>query len=337
MNIVVLCGGISTEREISFRTSAKVAEALSNRGHNVILADVLFGLDEIPPFKDKGRDYFAIADEYRKKNHLIDDELKEKSPLLGPNILDICKKADVVFIGLHGKNGEDGKIQQVFEAEGIKYTGSDSVSSAIAMSKEKTKELLSGDFLMPEGTVVKKGEAVPEDLPIPCVIKPSNGGSSVGVLIIKDKNELQKAFEEVFVLDDTALVEEFINGRELTQAVLDGKALPPVEIIPEGGSWYDYENKYNGQTKEVCPADIPADVLEKMSDISVKFGEKLGLSVYYRIDYLLDDCGRLFALEANSLPGMTDTSLLPQEAKVVGIDYPSLCEKIIEVSLEKYR
>ncbi len=337
MNIVVLCGGISTEREISFRTSAKAAEALSNRGHNVILADVLFGMDEIPPFMYKSRDYFAIADEYRKKDHLINDELKKKSPLLGPNILDICKEADIVFIGLHGKNGEDGKIQQVFESEGIKYTGSDSASSAITMSKEKTKELLSKHFLMPAGTVVNKGEAVPEDIPVPCVIKPSNGGSSVGVLMIKDRNELEKAFEEVFRLDDTALVEEFINGRELTQAVLDGKALPPVEIIPERGSWYDYENKYNGQTKEVCPADIPADVLEKMSDISVEFGEMLGLSVYYRIDYLLDESGRLFALEANSLPGMTDTSLLPQEARAAGIDYPSLCEKIIEVSLEKYR
>lgn len=336
MKIVVLCGGISTEREISFRTSAKVANALSKKGHDIIMADVLFGLETIPEFKSDKRDFFAIADEYRKKDHLIDDELRAKNPLFGPNILEVCKMADIVFIGLHGENGEDGRIQKAFEDEGVKYTGSDSASSSVAMSKARTKDVMSKHFLMPEGIVVKKGEKIPDDLPLPCVIKPSNGGSSVGVLIIKSKDELEKAFEEDFHLDDTLLVEKYIDGRELTQAVLDGVALPPVEIIPEGGDWYDYENKYNGLTKEVCPADIPEDVLKEMSEISVEFGKILGLDVYYRIDYLLDKDGNLFALEANSLPGMTDTSLVPQEAAAVGMDYPSLCEKIIEVSLRKY-
>ena len=131
------------------------------------------------------------------------------------------------------------------------------------------------------------------------------------------------------------LIEDYIEGRELTQGVLDGKALPPVEICPETGAWYDYTNKYSGKTVEICPAQIPEDVLKEMSETSILFGELVGLSVYYRIDYLLDKEGCLYALEANSLPGMTDTSLVPQEANAVGISYPDLCEKIIDISLRR--
>ncbi|MCF0229878.1 MAG: D-alanine--D-alanine ligase [Parasporobacterium sp.] len=254
---------------------------------------------------------------------------------MGPCVLDTCRKADIVFIGLHGENGEDGKIQAVFDQEGIRYTGSDSESSAIAMSKDLTKKAVSQYIRMPEGvTAVKNADN--QRIPVPCVIKPSNGGSSVGVVRVKDDAEYDNALKEAFMYDDVVLVEEFVEGRELTQAVLDGKALPPVEIIPDKDEWYDYSNKYNGLTKEVCPAEIPGEVLAEMSEKSVRFGEILGLSVYYRIDYILDKEGKLYALEANSLPGMTDTSLVPQEAAAAGIGYPELCEKIIEISMKKY-
>lgn len=335
MKIVVLCGGISTEREVSLRTSTKVSTALAGRGHQVVMIDVFFGEEKLPSF-DVPMDFAAKADEYRAKNDLITQDLIAKTGLFGPNVIAVCKEADIVFIGLHGANGEDGKVQAFFEKEGIKFTGSDSVSSALAMSKEKTKEIVAKHIPMPKGIVLHKGETESSIHP-PCIIKPSNGGSSVGVMIVKDGENFLKDLETVFEYDDTVIVEEFIEGRELTQAVFDGKALPPVEICPDEDEWYDYSNKYNGKTKEICPANIPGAVLEEMSEKSVRFGELLGLDVYYRIDYLLDKNGRLFALEANSLPGMTDTSLVPQEAEAVGMDYPTLCEKIIEVSLRKYQ
>ena len=334
MKIVVLCGGVSTEREVSLRTSTKVATALQIKGHEVVMIDVFFGEKELPTFEGT-KDFAAKANEYRELDPLITKERIEKTGLMGPNVAEICRLADIVFIGLHGANGEDGKIQAFFEEEGIKYTGSDSVSSAIAMSKAETKQIVSPFIRMPEGIVLHKGETE-SSIKAPCVIKPSNGGSSVGVLIVRNDEEFAAALEQDFQFDDTVLVEKFVEGRELTQAVLDGEALPPVEICPDENEWYDYTNKYNGLTKEVCPAEIPSDVLAEMSVKSIHFGELLGLSVYYRIDYLLDKDGVLYALEANSLPGMTDTSLVPQEAAAVGISYPDLCEKIIEISLRKY-
>ena len=345
MNILVLCGGISSEREISLRSSVKVADALHSRGHNVVMADVFFGTEAMMPF-DSCYDYQAIADELRTKNDLIIDELIEKTGLFGPNIIDMAKACDIVFIGLHGENGEDGRIQAEFDRLNIKYTGSGSYASSLAMSKKATKDKLSHLIRMPKGLSLNREdfaensdkiiEMIKREISLPCVIKPSNGGSSLGVVIIRSEDELFSAISEDFNFDDTLLAEEYIEGRELTQAVLNGQALPAVEICPEEGVWYDYTYKYNGLMKELCPAPITDDIFKEMSDISVRFGELLGLTVYYRIDYLMDKEGRLYALEANSLPGMTDTSLVPQEAKAVGIEYADLCELIIKYSLEKY-
>ena len=338
MNIVVLCGGISSEREVSLKTSTKVSKALKSRGHQVLMIDVFFGADHVLTFSEE-QDYDALAAELKAKTAMITKERIEKTGLFGENVVKTCQQADIVFIGLHGENGEDGKVQAAFDAAKIRYTGSDSRSSAIAMSKAETKKMVSGHIRMPKGIVVTKSTANKKEIPAPCVIKPSNGGSSVGVVLVMNDADYDKALEESFRYDDTVLVEEYIDGRELTQAVMDGIALPPVEICPdkENGVWYDYSNKYNGLTKEICPAQIAENVLAEMSEKSVRFGNILGLSVYYRIDYLLDKEGRLFALEANSLPGMTDTSLVPQEAAAVGISYPELCEKIIEISLKKYK
>ena len=341
MKIVVLCGGISTERDISLKTSAKVANALKSKGHEVVMIDVFFGTDAPVDFSED-QDFRQVAESLRIRKKDITKELIAQYGLMGPHVFETCKKADIVFIGLHGENGEDGKIQAVFEEAGIKYTGSDSKSSAIAMSKSETKKKISPYIEMPKGITVTKEEVedgMIESLRVqaPCVIKPSNGGSSVGVLIVKDDAEYEAALKKDFMYDDTVLVEEYIEGRELTQAVLNGQALPPVEICPDKDTWYDYENKYNGKTLEICPAQIPEAVLAEMSEKSIRFGELLGLSVYYRIDYLLTEDGKLYALEANSLPGMTDTSLVPQEAAAIGMDYPELCEKIIEISMEKYQ
>ena len=335
MDIVVLCGGVSTEREISLRSSVKISGALRSRGHRVVMIDVFFGEEDLPSFEYE-QDYEETAEQLRQKSDWITPELIRKTGLFGPNVLGICRQADIVFIGLHGENGEDGKIQAVFDRERIPYTGSDAASSAIAMSKAETKKRVAPYIRMPEGITVRKGEPVSTRMQAPCVIKPCNGGSSVGVMLVMDDSTYDQALEECFRYDDTVLIEKYIKGRELTQGVLDAQALPPVEICPDQDEWYDYTNKYSGFTTEICPAQIPEDVLREMSESSLRFGEILGLSVYYRIDYLLDENGDLYALEANTLPGMTNTSLVPQEAKAIGISYPELCEKIIELSLRKY-
>lgn len=341
MKITVLCGGVSTERDVSLKTSRKVAAALSEKGHEVVMVDVFFGTEEVPDFS-ASYDYAAIAEELKARKSEITEESIRRTGLMGPNVIETCKASDIVFIGLHGKNGEDGKVQAVFEELGVRYTGSDSKSSALAMSKAVTKEIVSPHIRMPKGIILTKEEFEADrgaacGIQVPCVIKPSNGGSSVGVVIVKDEAEFVKELEEDFIYDETVLIEEFILGRELTQGVLNGQPLPAVEILPGEDSWYDYENKYNGKTLEICPAEIPDDVFREMSETSKQFGDLLGLSVYYRIDYVLAEDGTLYALEANSLPGLTDTSLVPQEAKAIGMDYPELCEKIIEISLEKYQ
>jgi len=344
MDIVVLCGGVSSEREVSLRSSTKVAKALHGRGHRVLLIDVFFGSSQLLSF-EMSQDYEQVAEILREKSDLITKERTAGSGLFGPNVLELCRQADVVFIGLHGENGEDGKVQAVFDAEGIMYTGSDAKSSAIAMSKERTKEIVSPHIRMPKGVVIYRKDAeeakdigaLMQPIRVPCVLKPSNGGSSLGVILVMHEDQLEDALWTCFHYDDTILAEEYVPGRELTQGVLDGVALPPVEICPDDGSWYDYSNKYNGETREICPAPLSEDVLKKMSETSVKFGELLGLSIYYRIDYILDQNGQLFALEANSLPGMPDTSLVLQEAEEIGMRYPEMCEKIVELSLKARR
>ncbi|MBR3004982.1 MAG: D-alanine--D-alanine ligase [Lachnospiraceae bacterium] len=334
MKIVVLCGGTSSERTVSLSTSEKVGKALQGRGHDVILIDVFFGSEKELSFDEK-QDITAAADAYRAMTDKLDEELAKDRPFFGKNVVNVCSKADIVFLGLHGANGEDGRVQAAFDLLGIKYTGSGYLSSAIAMSKTHTKYVLNHFIPMPKGYVLTKEDPHARKLPAPCVMKPSNGGSSLGVFIINDDAVYESALEKVFQYDDTILLEEFVKGRELTQGVLNGVALPPVEICPKEG-FYDYLKKYNGETVEICPAPIDEKVLEEMSNYSVLAGRLLGLSVYYRVDYLLDDEGKLFCLEVNSLPGMTSTSLVPQEAAAVGIEYPELCEKIIEYSLKKY-
>ena len=334
MKIVVLCGGTSTERDVSLKTSEKVALALKSKGHSVLLVDVFWGSEEKLSFDDN-QDISETADYLRSLSGLITEELKRSRAFFGENVLDICRESDIVFLGLHGANGEDGRIQAAFDLHNIKYTGSGYLGSAIAMSKERTKVVLSQKIRMPEGIVVTAGDPLRERISAPCVIKPSNGGSSIGVEIVDSDEDYERALLEVLRFDDTVLVEEFVDGRELTQGVLGGRALPPVEIIPKEG-FYDYRNKYNGVTEEICPAELPESVLGQMSTISILAGQMLGLSVYYRIDYLLKEDGTLYCLEANTLPGMTDTSLIPQEAAAIGMDYPELCEEIISLSLKKY-
>ena len=257
---------------------------------------------------------------------------------IGPGVLDLCKKADVVYLGLHGACGEDGRIQAALDLLGVPYTGSGYLSSAIAMDKDLTKRLVADKVVTPQWMRVDLTEeqldGLVEEVSLPAVIKPVDSGSSIGVFIANDKVELRHALEESVKLGGRVVIEQYIKGREIQVAVLNGKPLPSIEITPKEG-FYDYENKYQpGAALEVCPAPIPAEWEERIGKAAVAVFETVGLSVYARADFIVTEDGTPYFLEINTLPGMTPTSLVPQEAAAVGMDYGTLCETIIRSSLE---
>ena len=342
MKVVVLAGGTSSERPISIVSGTMVTKALREKGHEAVMVDVFCGLPQ-------GEPYFPASyhvDEAAAYMHSFDDRIeelcKERRSFFGPEVLAICQEAEVVFMALHGSNGEDGKIQAAFDLLGIRYTGSNYLGSALAMDKETSKQLFRENHIpTPEGIVVRREEAItpPErnGVGLPCVVKPSCGGSSVGVSIARSPDEYEAALAEGFLYENVLIVEKYIPGREFSVGIVDGEVYPIIEIAPIQG-FYDYHNKYQaGSTVETCPADLPEKLTRKMQNYALAAYQALRLDSYGRIDMLMDDQERMYCLEANTLPGMTPTSLLPQEAAAIGIDFPSLCEKLIEVSLRRKR
>lgn len=353
MNIVVLCGGLSTEREISFISGTKVCGALRRKGHRAVLVDMYMGLEEMGEdvVSNPGQLFDALPelkdvtfDGMTPDLERVRAERKFRSPsLFGRGVLEICSKADVVFIALHGLNGEDGRVQATFDLMGIPYTGSGHLGAAIGMDKIMTKQMVA-----PFGVNTPKWHSYTgvceEDIPrmmaendIPCVVKTPTGGSSVGVYIIKDKKEFEPALRNVLNYGSDVLIEQFVKGREFTNAVLKDKALPSVEIVPvEGG--YDYKNKYNADGADhICPGRLSEELSAKMGEMALKVHEILELRTYSRSDFIVDDDDNIYFLEVNTLPGMTPTSLVPQEAGTVGIEYDDLCQLIVEDALDKWR
>ena len=341
MKIVVLAGGISTEREISIVSGTQVCKALRSRHHRAILIDVFCGDNRIGEDL-KGafaKDYDVDADAaYIRSFDSKLEKMKSRRSFFGPNVVALCMEADCVFMALHGSNGEDGKIQAVFELMGIAYTGCSYLGSALAMDKDMTKQLFRENGVpTPKGIVLHKGEEVKSSdengVGLPCVVKPACGGSSVGVSIPHTEEEYRKAVEDAFSYENVLVVEQYIRGREFSCGVVDGEAYPVIEIAPLQG-FYDYTNKYKaGSTIETCPADLPQELTSKIQQTCVRAYHALRLTSYGRIDLMMDEDCNIYCLEANTLPGMTPTSLLPQEAAALGIDFPSLCEKLIEVSV----
>ena len=248
-------------------------------------------------------------------------------------MIEICRAADIAFLALHGAEGENGKLQACLDLYGVPYTGSGYLGSALAMDKELSKILFRSS-----GIPTPPGDAVPESIGFPCVVKPCSGGSSVGTSIVTEPEKLPGALEEAFSCDEAVLVEKYIRARELTVGVMDGRAMAVIEIIPKTGFYY-YKNKYQaGLTEEICPAPISAEDTVRVQRLAERVYEALHLDAYGRVDFLMDKAdGELYCLEANTLPGMTPTSLIPQMAAAEGMDYGELCEKIIEVSLKKYK
>lgn len=350
MKIVVLAGGLSTERDVSFKTGEMVTKALRENGHQVILLDVFMG------YSDKEEDLTGIFDraeavsvkvaaipETAPDLEKVKAQRKDQSDnFFGPNVIELCRMADIVFMALHGENGENGKIQAAFDLFGIRYTGTGYLGNALAMNKGMAKQLfLENGIPTPRGTSLKRGEDAAKietcGIHFPCVVKPCSGGSSIGVSIVHDKAEYEQALKEAFRWENELVIEEYVKGREFSVGVIDFQALPIIEIAPVEG-FYDYKNKYKaGSTVETCPAELSEQITKEMQGYAEKVAEVLGLNTYSRTDFLLDAEDHIFCLEANTLPGMTPTSLLPQEAKVTGVDFNQLCEKLIESSMRKYK
>ncbi len=346
MNIVVLAGGISTERDVSLTSGNGVCKALQERGHHAVLLDVFLGYEGTEDIaeifaqnKSLIQSDLGIGDSDPDLEQVKELRKDDASCFFGPRVIEICKAADIVYMGLHGADGENGKIQAAFDVLGVRYTGSGYLGSALAMDKGMAKKIfVTAGIPAPKGFSVTK-EMVEEtlmDVPYPCVVKPCCGGSSVGVSMASNEEEYRKALEVGFRFEEELLVEECIKGREFSAGVIDGKALPIIEIIPKEG-FYDYKTKYqSGMATDVCPAELSEELTKQMQEYAVKVYEELKLGTYARIDFLLDANDQMYCLEANTLPGMTPTSLLPQEAKVLGIEYGELCEQIIGLSMERY-
>lgn len=340
MNIVVLCGGNSTEREVSINSGAMVCKALREKQHNAILMDVYFGINDTDIF-EKTTEQYDVEETKKYIQSLSSkvDEDKDRKTFLGDNVIEICQKADIVFMALHGKNGEDGKCQAAFDLFGIKYTGSGQLASAIGMDKGVTKQIFMSKGVPTAKSVwIKKGESInlsDYGMEIPVVVKACNGGSSVGVVLVHEESEYEDAVKTCFELDNQILVEDFIKGREFSIGVINKKALPVVEIIPKDG-WYDYKNKYKaGATEEICPANLSDELTVKMQKIAEDACNAIGCEPYARADFMMDEEGNIYCLEVNTLPGMTETSLIPQEARKIGMDFATLCDYLVELSLKK--
>jgi D-alanine-D-alanine ligase len=294
-NIAVLMGGPGSERDVSMATGKGVAKALRSLGAEVSEVDV------------KGPD-FELSD-----------------------------GTELAFIALHGTFGEDGQVQKILEDRGVPYTGEGVAESELAFDKIRSKEAFrEHGITTPYWQIITLGQR--PTIPIPFVIKAPRQGSTVGVHIIRNEREVDAAITDASTYDHELLVEKFIPGRELTIGILGDQALPIIEIIPKGG-FYDFTNKYpflnpsaGGGAEHVCPAKIPEEQTRAIQELALRAHRSLGLQVYSRVDIMLPDEGEPSVLEINTIPGMTEASLLPEAAGVAGIGYPELCARIIELS-----
>jgi D-alanine-D-alanine ligase len=342
MNIIVLTGGTSSERNVSLSSGRAIAGGLKKNGHNFRVVDPMYGTAQ-PSAENIFNSHPTIGKEFPSIEELNSYSNKKVLECINSEIFD---NTDIVFLALHGKFGEDGKIQSLLELRGVKYTGSGVASSAMSMDKNITKIMLNhAGVPTPAWFMVNKNdsnvklldEKIKESYGYPIVIKPNDEGSTIGLSIVQPDAEdvqLGSAIELAFSYTDSVMVEEYIPGRELTVAVLGEEALPVVEIKPKDG-FYDYKHKYtSGMSEYFCPADITQTVSDELKQLGLLTHKTLGCKAYSRVDFRLNPEGKSYCLEINTLPGMTELSLVPKAAAAVGISFPDLLDKIIEYSLE---
>ncbi len=326
IKIAVLAGGVSAEREISLRSGKNVACALFRKGYDVAL------IDPCRPISVSEDVFLHSESEIEAKCAFLEKYLPPSSSAeLDMSVINALKIFDKVFLALHGGAGEDGKILSALELFGISHNGSSPCACAVSMDKILSKKLLSEAGLpTPSYTVCRKGEKNVLPPRYPCVVKPSNGGSSIGVTFVFRPFELERAVKKAHEYCDEVLLEAAVFGRELTVGVLEDAPLAVTEIKPVSG-FYDYENKYvQGKTVEITPALLPREVTERALSLAKRAHDALGLKNFSRTDMILEESsGLLYLLETNAQPGMTETSLLPQAAKCKGIAFDELCQKML--------
>jgi D-alanine-D-alanine ligase len=293
VRVAVLMGGTSAEREVSLRSGRAVMAALQSAGCQAVEVDV-----------------------------------RDKEVALPPNV-------DVAFLALHGTGGEDGGVQSILEKREVAFTGSDSKASALAFDKVAAKKVFArAGLLTPPDMVMTKGASAAHNttlrMEFPCVVKPSRQGSSIGIHIVRTPGEIVEALKDAYKSDDHVLVERFIAGGEYTVGILGEDTLPVIEIRPKSG-WYDYGNKYTkGATEYLVPAPIDAELAKKLREAALKAHKVLGCRDMSRVDFRVNDRKECYILELNTIPGMTDTSLLPKAAAAAGISFPQMCMILVD-------
>lgn len=328
IKIVLLVGGSSTERIISKRSSKSIYEALLKLGFDVTLVDPAYGKNQ----PDKNEKFFIEEDFF---------PVSEKNYIEAFN-LEVFNQCNLVFIGLHGKWGEDGTVQALLDMKGIKYTGSKMLSSAVTMDKILSKILFDKfEIPTPKWISVYSKEintsevlsSIKEKMNFPVVVKPNDQGSTVGLSIVKNEKQLTEALHLAAKYSDKILIEEFIEGRELTVGIVGETVYPVLEIVPKH-EVYDYECKYtSGMSQYIVPAEIDNQISEQLKKVSMKAFKSLECEGYGRLDYRLTNDNKFYLLEINTLPGMTSLSLLPKMAKSVNVSFEELVNQILKISL----
>jgi len=341
MKVLVLMGGASPERHVSLDSGKAVLNALRARGNEVIALDSGAGVELPDSVTESGEAAVQPLPPDMHELTLIDRESTYRS-LTVANLSDI----DVVFIGLHGGSGEDGTVQALLELANVPYTGSGVLASALAMDKDISKKIFERERIpTPDWIIIKPGtddeyrsrvEEIVDRFGLPVIVKPADGGSTVGLTLVKDKNNLVEALAEAGELTKKIMVEKYIAGRELTVAVLAGEPLPVVEILPKH-ELYDYECKYSpGMCSYEVPADIPDDLAARLAEYGKLAYDSLNCEGYARVDFRLDRDGKPYCLEVNTLPGMTGTSLVPKAAKQAGMSFEDLIERICKEAIKRF-
>jgi D-alanine-D-alanine ligase len=344
-HITLFLGGTSSERDVSLASGVRIAAALRERGYTVKLVDPAVG----PMSADAEKALLTgrVVNTTPPSREALDTMARESLPKLVQNI-PLPNQTDAVFLGLHGGYGEDGTIQALLDVVGTPYTGSGHLASAIALDKDVSKQLFrytgvptadwititQSDWKASRGKNALQGWI--DRIGLPMIVKPPKEGSTVGLTVVKKAADLPAAIDEAFRFDDEVMLEVFIPGRELTVTMLGGEALPPGEIIPKH-EIYDYECKYTpGMAVEEFPAKLSKAETERIQEIARRAFAALKLRGCARIDFRYSSTdGEFYCLEANTLPGMTGTSLAPQAAAAAGITFPELCDRIVRLALER--
>ena len=335
MNLTVLLGGTSSERDVSLASGLRIAHALREAGHRVTCVDPAYG-ELARADEDAMRAAGVVRSAPPTREEL--QAMVESSRLATLGAMPAVRDADVVFIALHGGEGEDGTVQAILDLYGVRYTGSGHLASALAMDKDLSKRLFrsagvpTADWLMTGPREELSETMVEQALGLPVVVKPSKEGSTVGLSVVKELGQLRAAIAEAALYDDEVMIERFVPGRELTVGVVGDHAMPVGEIIPKH-EIYDYECKYTpGMAVEEFPAKLSPAQTAEAQRLAILAFRALKLDGCARIDFRMTAAGELFCLEANTSPGMTGTSLIPQAAAAEGMDFSSFCDRIVALA-----